>query len=142
MLIDPKKLTHPDALTHSDAVSINPMCARARARPLYRELRQSASVRQSPSGQADEEMGRRLLQLANRVRRLLPSHRNPEAFHEEKSEIEAELRRMAEHAEICVQRGQKSARVLPELAPAGPAEHENWLENGVLVPKVSGLRRG
>ena len=30
--------------------------------------------------------------LAYRVRRLCPDHRNPERFHEEKSEIEHELR--------------------------------------------------
>ena len=36
-----------------------------------------------------------LLSLADRVRRLLPSHRDPEAFHLEKAEIEHELRRLA-----------------------------------------------
>lgn len=36
-----------------------------------------------------------LRELAGRVRRLGLSHRNPEAFHIEKSEIEAELRRVA-----------------------------------------------
>jgi hypothetical protein len=36
-----------------------------------------------------------LRELAGRVGRLGPSHRNPEAFHIEKSEIEAELRRVA-----------------------------------------------
>lgn len=33
--------------------------------------------------------------LSRRVQRLAPSHRDPEAFHAEKSEIEHELRRMA-----------------------------------------------
>lgn len=33
--------------------------------------------------------------LADRVGRLRPSHRDPEAFHVEKSEIERELRRLA-----------------------------------------------
>ncbi|MFD2032210.1 hypothetical protein ACFSKM_21415 [Ancylobacter dichloromethanicus] len=36
-----------------------------------------------------------LVELADRVRRLVPSHRDPEAFHEAKSEIEAELRRLS-----------------------------------------------
>jgi hypothetical protein len=33
--------------------------------------------------------------LADRVRRLAPSHRDPEAFHVEKSEIERALRQLA-----------------------------------------------
>lgn len=33
--------------------------------------------------------------LAARVERLCPSHRNPERFHEDKSEIVAELQRLA-----------------------------------------------
>lgn len=33
--------------------------------------------------------------LAQRVARLAPSHRNPHAFHEDKSEIVAELRKLA-----------------------------------------------
>jgi hypothetical protein len=36
-----------------------------------------------------------LIKLADRVRRLSPSHRDPERFHIDKSEIEAELRRLA-----------------------------------------------
>lgn len=36
-----------------------------------------------------------LEQLAERVVRLSPSHRDPERFHEEKSEVAAELRRLA-----------------------------------------------
>lgn len=43
--------------------------------------------------------------LADRVRRLCPDHRNPERFHIEKSEIEHELRELA--------------RVLPGTAPVG-----------------------
>ena len=34
-------------------------------------------------------------ELADRLRRLCPNHRNPEYFHIEKSEIEHELRRLA-----------------------------------------------
>ncbi len=37
----------------------------------------------------------RIGDLADRVRRLCPDHRNPERFHIEKSEIEHELRRLA-----------------------------------------------
>ena len=36
-----------------------------------------------------------LLALAERLRRLSPSPRDPERFHEEKFEIEGELRRLA-----------------------------------------------
>lgn len=36
-----------------------------------------------------------LTTLADKVRRLSPSHRDPERFHIDKSEIEAELRRLA-----------------------------------------------
>jgi hypothetical protein len=37
----------------------------------------------------------RLAELAKRVRRLAPSHRDPERYHVEKSEIEHELRGLA-----------------------------------------------
>jgi hypothetical protein len=40
----------------------------------------------------------RLSDLAHRVRRLAPSHRDPERYHVEKSEIESELRLLARHA--------------------------------------------
>ena len=40
----------------------------------------------------------RLAELAKRVRRLAPSHRDPERYHVEKSEIEHELRRLAREA--------------------------------------------
>lgn len=33
--------------------------------------------------------------IADKVRHLSPSHRNPERFHEDKSEIERDLRRLA-----------------------------------------------
>jgi hypothetical protein len=36
-----------------------------------------------------------LISLADRVRRLCPSHSDPEAFHLEKNEIEHALRRLA-----------------------------------------------
>lgn len=36
-----------------------------------------------------------ILNLADRVRRLAPSHRDPEKFHAEKSDIEHTLRRLA-----------------------------------------------
>jgi hypothetical protein len=39
-----------------------------------------------------------LAELAARVRRLVPSHRDPERFHLEKSEIEHALRRLARNA--------------------------------------------
>ncbi len=39
----------------------------------------------------------RLAELAHRVGRLSPSHREPERYHEEKSEIAFELRVLARH---------------------------------------------
>jgi hypothetical protein len=69
-----------------------------------------------------------LVDLANRVRRLVPSHRDPEAFHEAKSEIEAELRRLA--------------RVLPADPVCGRQERLSSLDEPGLSPKVSGLRKG
>lgn len=39
--------------------------------------------------------GDQLSRLAAKVERLTPSHRDPERFHEEKSEVVAELRRLA-----------------------------------------------
>jgi hypothetical protein len=38
----------------------------------------------------------RLQELASRVERNIPNHRDPEAFHVEKSEIARELRRLAD----------------------------------------------
>jgi hypothetical protein len=40
-------------------------------------------------------MGSDLDALAARVARLAPSHRDPHRFHEDKSEVVAELRRLA-----------------------------------------------
>lgn len=37
----------------------------------------------------------KLTALADKVRRLSPSHRDPERFHEDKSEIERDLRLLA-----------------------------------------------
>lgn len=42
----------------------------------------------------------RLDDLAFRVRRLAPSHRDPEHYHVEKNEIERELRRLAQEARV------------------------------------------
>lgn len=69
-----------------------------------------------------------LAELADRVRRLMPSHRDPEAFHEAKSEIEAELRRLS--------------RVLPPVKVCGRRERLSSLDGAGLSPKVSGLRKG
>lgn len=43
-----------------------------------------------------------LLTLADRLRRLKPSHRDPESYFVEKSEIERELRRLAQQQERIV----------------------------------------
>lgn len=125
-------LTHPDALTHADALLyMTPMRVRTRARaPLYRDLCQSASVRQSPSEAGGEEvpLSTFLAGLADRVRYLSPSHRDPEAFHEAKSEIEADLRRLA--------------RVLPAEDVYGRRKRSSSLDEADLSPKVPGLRKG
>ena len=41
------------------------------------------------------EVEQKLAEIARRVQRLAPSHRNPHRFHEDKSEIVAELHRLA-----------------------------------------------
>ena len=43
----------------------------------------------------DRAVSAGLVELARRINRLRPSHRDPEAFHAEKSEIAATLRRIA-----------------------------------------------
>lgn len=48
-----------------------------------------------PSDNQSQPNKETLLSLAERVRRLSPSHREPEAYHLEKWEIEKALRRMA-----------------------------------------------
>ena len=45
-------------------------------------------------GGEDQRPDTRLIALAHRVQRLAPDHRDPEKFHEDKSEIVAELRRL------------------------------------------------
>lgn len=40
----------------------------------------------------------KICDLADRLRRLCPDHRDPERFHVEKSEIEHELRKLAAEA--------------------------------------------
>jgi hypothetical protein len=57
---------------------------RARERPISGSLSHASQMR-----------GVRLRDLARAVDRLGPSRRNPEQFHEDKSEIAAELRRLA-----------------------------------------------
>jgi hypothetical protein len=42
-----------------------------------------------------QQLSERLDDLAHRVRGLIPSHRDPERFHEDKSAIEAELRQLS-----------------------------------------------
>lgn len=44
---------------------------------------------------AKPDRGDRLAELAHRVHRLCPDHRNPHRFHEEKSEIAHELRSLS-----------------------------------------------
>ena len=85
-----------------------------------------------------------LVELANRVRRLVPSHRDPEAFHEAKSEIEAELRRLAQKGrpEACAERNLGRDGSSPNPSVTGPVERENWPETARFSPKVPGFREG
>ena len=100
----------------------------ARARiPFIGTVRHCPSLRHW-TVEASGEWGSRLEELANCVRRLVPSHRDPEAFHEAKSEIEAELRHLA--------------RVLPLPRPTGRAERETLPDGADLAAKVPGLRKG
>jgi len=46
-------------------------------------------------GVSDVSAPHTLRLIADKVRRLSPSHRDPERFHEDKSEIERDLRRLA-----------------------------------------------
>lgn len=46
-----------------------------------------------------EDLPGMLVDLAHRVRRLAPSHRDPESYHVEKSEIEHALRSLARQAQ-------------------------------------------
>jgi hypothetical protein len=76
----------------------------------------------------EPSLAARLKDLAARVGRLAPSHRDPEAFHVAKSEIEADLRRLS--------------RVLPADPVCGRRTRLSSLDEPGLSPKVSGLRKG
>ena len=49
------------------------------------------AIAQPWDAESEETPARALAELAHRVRRLAPSHRDPHRFHEEKSEIEHAL---------------------------------------------------
>jgi hypothetical protein len=53
-------------------------------------------VSTATTGRIDRMTPHDIDQLAARVRRLCPSHRDPERFHQEKSAIADELRRLAQ----------------------------------------------
>lgn len=66
-------------------------CRNSSARALNVRLQSQAAVM--------TRLAERLQELARRVDRNVPSHRDPEAFHQEKSEIAEQLRRAAKEAE-------------------------------------------
>lgn len=81
-----------DAVTHGDAFLLyNPHTRthpHTHGKPLYKKVRHHASpCHQTP-----------LDDLANAVQRLTIDRRDPEKFHQDKSEIVAALRRMARKA--------------------------------------------
>ena len=89
----------------------------------------------------DERKDLLLADLAHRVDRLRPSHHDPEAFHIEKDEIAAELRRLARAVEsggtgaavagVLVDKRSRAARSAPSLwlprrRPASVAGNVHW----------------
>ncbi len=63
------------------------------------ELRNGiGNARELPAVVSLKQLGGDLWSLADRLRRLCPSSRDPERFHIEKSEIERKLRMLAEDA--------------------------------------------
>ena len=70
--------------------------------------------------------GRRIVEIADRVRRLVPSRHDPEKFHVEKSEIEHDLRQLA--------------RVLPSAQAAVPWQPEKSPALGDFGPKLRGRK--
>ena len=99
------------------------------APPPYRPpFRGAVRVGQERSeGEAVEPAGR-LAQLAAQVERLSVSHRDPETFFIERSEIVAELR--------AVSRNIVARRVLPAATHSGREGREISLATGVLDAKV------
>lgn len=73
--------------------------------------------------------------VANRIRKLVPSHRDPEAFHVEKSEIEAELREIARSG-LSKAGLTPLLRVLPTSGECGPRRRAGFLDEIDLAPKV------
>ncbi len=74
------------------------MIGNGKGREISRYSRCEAGDGKPPSGgisRLPTSEGTALVEIAERVRRLVPSHRDPERFHVEKSEIEHELRRLA-----------------------------------------------
>ena len=66
----------------------------------FRGWRGGEVRRQADSGGAANQLPDTLTELAVRVQRLSPSHRDPESFHEEKSEIVAALHQLASEEKI------------------------------------------
>lgn len=84
-----------DALTHPDALSL---CGGQRVHSfLHRDNKGCrGAYKESPSGSSGASETRAELEaLARRVSRLGPDRRDPERFHMDRSEIVAELRRLA-----------------------------------------------
>ncbi|KPH80669.1 hypothetical protein AE618_13095 [Bosea vaviloviae] len=96
--------------------------------PYSPPFRGGVRVGQERSAGVAHEAGEVLAQLAARVDRLTISHRDPEAFFVERSEIAAALRGAAERVPLPVQR-------------AGQAVRSVSLASKDLAPKVSGRGR-
>ena len=83
-----------DTMTPDDGISLLdpiPPCARARSGP-WKENGVTSCHR--VTGRDDDD-ARKLIDLAERVSRLVPSHRDPERFWMDKSQLAHELRQIA-----------------------------------------------
>lgn len=83
-------MTH---MTHHDALCIEGGNPRAHTRAYV-----GGQYRENASCASCASWGKTLAALSRRVAHLGPDHRDPERYHLEKSEIVAELRRMAGEA--------------------------------------------
>ncbi len=88
---------YPAKSLKSLGVAVSRPGGRVMCKPLINndDLRGGGVPLSIDKGACDAPLSDQLKELAHRVRYLSQSHRDPEAFHLAKSDIEAELRRLA-----------------------------------------------